>query len=201
MKRASYSLYYVNSAIHKKQFCVSSRLHELLIIAAETTPGLTTYQLEGPTFSYIVNGKEKTTSIPMTATLADGRSQYWDFSNGGPDSAPSKGQQVRAAHAQQREIQRVVVYEAECFSKPVEWRNRAVASVLLYQGVTRDTLEAETAALSAILESPLTLTQLMKVLGLTRTQTFLVFLRCWLKGRLQWDIETAPLTANLWVGV
>lgn len=200
MKRPSYSVSYVNSAIHRTQFCVPSKLHELLIVWAETTPGLHTFKLEGPTYEYLDGAVEKTTSVPMTVTLVDGCIQHWDFSRSAAHAKPSPARQVRAAHALHLGIEQFTLYEPLCWLEQTETRNRLTAHTLLYQGATHDTALAEASALTALHNSSMSLESLTTVLELTSVQTSLVFLRCWLKGRLHWDIKSEPLGSKLMVG-
>lgn len=200
MKRPSYSVHYVTSAIHGHHFCVPSELYELLVIKAETTPGMLSYALDGAAYSYLEAGKEKTTTVPLVATRIGVPIEHWDFSHGASTSPPSKARQVREAHAKQHGINRVVVHQDDPRTNRIEWRNRKFAHCFLYQGAKRDTAQHQVDTLMAVHEHPLSLAELGTRLKLTPVQTYLVFLRCWLAQRLQWDIESMPLNGQLLVG-
>ena len=197
MKREKYSLYYVTSAIHGCHFCVPSAVHEALIIKAETTPGLLTYKLEGPTYRYDEDGKEMATTIAMTASVAGGAIQHWDVSNGTKGSKPSMARQVKEAHASSSNIERVLVCRGEWLINQVEWGNRKLAHAYLFQGRRFDTAKHEEKALMTMNGHRSSLGALTSLLGLTNAQGYLVFLRCWLKGRVSWDITAAPLSLEL----
>jgi hypothetical protein len=193
MKRPSYSLYYVTSAIFGKHFCVSSALMEALIIKLETTVGVQTYTLAGPTYSYIDCGVSKTTSVPVTAMTSAGKLQHWEFGNGCRASKPSIARQVREAHAATDGVERVVIFKDDLRTNQVEWTNRKVALAYLFQGRGLDTSKREASVLAAIHGHKFNLGGLGKHLDLTNAQAYHVFLRCWLKGRLNWDISEVPL--------
>jgi hypothetical protein len=197
MKREKYSLYYVTSAIHGCHFCLPSEVHEALVIKAETTPGLLTYKLDGPTYIYHKDGTEMTTTIPMTATIAGGAVQHWDVSNGPKDSKPSMARQVKEAHAAASNVERVLVCRGEWRINQIEWGNRKLAHTYLFQGRRFDTAKHEVDALMAMHGRTSRLGDLTSRLGLTTAQGYLVFLRCWLKGRVSWDLTTAPLNLEL----
>lgn len=200
MKREKYSLYYVTSAIHGGHFCVPSELHEALVIKAETTPGLLTYKLDGPTYRYEKDGKEMTTTVPMTASMTSGSTQHWDVSEGPKGAKPSRARQVKEAHATASNVARVLVCRDELRANQLEWGNRKLAHAYLFQGRKFDTANHEAAALLVMHKRPASLGEMAQQLGLTAAQGYLVFLRCWLKGRFSWDIATVPLGLALSVG-
>ncbi len=197
MKRPSYSVYYVTSALFGQHFCVSSALMEALIIKLETTVGVQTYKLYGPIYSYVESGLTKTTSVPITAMTSEGKMQYWDFGNGRRASKPSIARQVREAHAASEGVERVVVFKEDLRTNQVEWTNRKIALAYLFQGRNLDTSKREAGVLTAIPEHKFSLGSLAQHLGLTNAQAYHVFLRCWLKGRLTWDLTRVPLSLNM----
>jgi hypothetical protein len=200
MKREKYSLYYVTSAIHGGHFCVPSELHEALVIKAETTPNLLTYKLDGPTFRYEKDGQELTTTVPMTASLAGGATQHWDVSDGPKGAKPSLARQVKEAHAAASNVERVLLCRDELRTNQLEWGNRKLAHTYLFQGRNFDTVKLEATALMTMHKRPASLGEMAQQLGLTAAQGYLVFLRCWMKGRFRWDIATVPLGLGLSVG-
>ncbi len=201
MKRASYSLYYVNSAFDESVFRVGSRAVKELLVRAQTTPGVTRVDLPGPTFHYLSEeGDECETTVPVVANTKES-SRYLDYTRSLLER-PSLPLRVRAAHASSRGVQHSVYQERSILGGPTEYANRMAAHTWLAQASGWLSSEHEKQALVAAHSSGgrMPLGELAQALGLTITQTYVVFIRCWFSGRLHWDIEGERIRPGSLVG-
>lgn len=199
MKRPSYSVYWTFSPLHEKYLTLPSRLMQHLIIWAETTPGIEHYELSGPSYAYGEGLCKTTPPIPLTVQDDKGCIEYWDFSPGGSDAQPSEARQVQEANASHEGIRLFVLHERDIYRRPTELRNRLHAHALLSQGFGVDTSKEEAALLVESATEAKTLEQLRHGLSMPASKALLVFLRCWLRGRLRWEIESHPLSVGLMV--
>jgi hypothetical protein len=194
MLRSTFYTYTVNSHIHGHKLKAPTSARRDLLLRVVTTPGVATFTPTGPEFRYTdESGRERYARIPLTVVLADQSLQYWAI--GDPDS-PSED--LRACRAQAARLGRKHIAIPDTLAlNPVEFSNRWEAHTLLYQGRQFRTQDAESKALIATHRRRRTLGELAEEVRLSPTQMKVVFLRAWLRKRVEWDITATPLSMSL----
>lgn len=198
MTRPSFSLFYANSAHHERRILVSNRALQWAISVVETTPGVKTWSHIDQKVSFRHAGREHEAHLPIAATVVRGRRQLWQvlpgFGGAGEEAAIHCGR----AFAEAQNCDHVLITERGLRERPTELLNRRAAHALLDHASGWKSAQLESHAVVYVRERPRTLGELQELLKLPRCeQVHVVFIRCWLRGLLRWNIGSDRLMPGL----
>lgn len=195
MARHHYSSYNVPSTLNNCVLNLGHRLHEAAVVFIETTPGITGFKFSDTSWTYTADGKERVATAQVSASLADGTKQYWHLSDAPPEKASRQISELQSRAAGEGATLRVLRH---CdIRDDIEFPNRKLAHNLLWQARGFDSLEAER-GLRRVASSGCThLAQAAEALGLKDAQAMLVYVRCYLRGWVTWDIRSRKLRMSM----
>lgn len=192
MKPSKFGVFLTRSARYGKTFQVHNAAHKALVTRADTTPEMGHYELGTTTYEFMFRGKASSKTIPLTGTLKDGRTCFWDVSPSWPSEKASFAQEVARERAELTGGDYVLFEGQVLGSTYEEVKNRQTAQCYLFQARDFETHELETAILLALVRGPGTIQELAQASGHSVVVTTVAVLRLWLKCRVE-----VPLTTQL----
>ena len=199
-KRTSYSFFDVPSLYSRNRVRVSSSALERLLIELETTPGVTDCQFENRELPFFIGQKERVAVLNFAVSRQG-------------DSRPHalRVQLVQGTRSEEEnwKVQTALDYckanglehRVMLANRPVvglyELQNRNAAHAWLTRAWTWPSLRLEYQLVKELGPGPLPLSELARRLGVSDLQVRVVFLRCWLRGLVHWDIATEYILRDL----
>jgi hypothetical protein len=198
-KRAGYSLFFFPSVFHREQLRLTSRALERALIEFETTPGLERWEFVDAQAPYVFAVQQKKAVLPLAVHIKGRSRQLVQLVTGsgspGEEAAIAAGQQ----YASSRGFGHLVFANNRQPLGPYERQNRECAHAWLRTGQRWETKELEDFAARLGGRPGACLSTLQQEGSLSPTQARLVFVRCWLRGLLAWDIGHESIAGNLQV--
>lgn len=198
-KRLSYSVFKVPSLFHPGMIQLESRALERVLIELETSPG-------------VVGWQRLNLVVPFSASSRTGEGVIqFTVARGGAPKQPNLWIQLVSGTGSVTELASLAAGRAACEKRgaehlslaanrvprgPFELQNRTAAHAWLLQATSWKTREAEQGLLQVIARKPFAVSVVAKRTGLTELQTRLVFIRCWLRGLVEWDIGNVPIASD-----
>jgi hypothetical protein len=200
MTRKFFSLFFANSAEHERRFLVGTRALQWAISLVETTPGVTAWSFIDQKVPFQHAGRDQEAHVPIAVQMARGRRQLWQVLPGFGGESERVAILAGRNFADMQNCEYVLVTERELRGRPTEMLNRRAAHALLDHASQWKSAEHESYAVVYARERARTMGELQQLLKLPRAeQMHVVFIRAWLRGLLQWDINAHRLTKDLLV--
>lgn len=191
MKRESYSIHRVKSARYGIYLTLSDQLHELLVIRADTTPGISEYSVYSPTFTYVVRGREREGQFPVAARFNDDHVEFWSSTW---ERTPDLGSSIhlaQAAHAVHMGATHHLYTLEELETNWTLLKNRSTMQSILGAGYATSTTHVESGVLAALhKKSSQMLVVLAAEIGASLAMTQLAVFRLVVGGLIDSELET-----------
>lgn len=201
-KRPSYSFFEFPSLHYGQRVRVNSRAIESALIELETTPGITGWRLVNQEVPFIAGGQERRAVLQLAVTRREASRQLRQMvqlvnGSGGrtEQAALAAGREYCERHA----MEHVPLPATRCSAGPHEVPNRRAAHSWLLQAQGSNTRLLEGRLVAAAETEGLLLSEAAARLELSPLYARLVFIRCWLRGLLLWDIGSEPISRDLLV--
>lgn len=200
MTRKFFSLFFANSAEHERRFVVGTRALQWAISLVETTPGVTAWSFIDQKVPFHHSGQDREAHVPIAVQMTRGRRQLWQVLPGFGGESERAAVHAGQAFADAQSCDYRLVTERELRERPTEMLNRRAAHALLDHASQWKSAELESYAVVYVRERARTLGELQQLLKLPLAeQMHVVFIRAWLRGLVQWDINAHRLTKDLLV--
>lgn len=126
MKRPCYSMYRVMSARYGVPMILKDRLHGPLFDLAETLPGVHSYALYTPTFTYHAGNRKRQSAFVIALAFEDGRKELWASTPDVEPCADSPLEAARRAHAEELGARYRLFTQKELYANRIVLKNRRV---------------------------------------------------------------------------
>jgi hypothetical protein len=203
-KRESYSFFEFPSVHYGQRVRLNSRSYERTLIELETTPGITGWRKVDQEVPFVSGGKEMTTVLQLVVSqrVESLSKQSWRKLQlvRGTDSDTEKAAIAAGRACCEREhIEHVALSANRPTVGPHETQNRRAAHAWLVQVQGRSTRFLEQRLAQEVAHERRLLSDLAELLGVTPICARLVFIRCWLRQMVSWDIGQQPIGQDLLV--
>lgn len=198
-KRLSYSVFKFPSLFHPGMIQLESRALERVLIELETTPGVIGWQRLDMAVPFSASGRTGEGVIQFAVARGDVPKQpdLWIQLVSGTGSVTELASLAAGrAACESRDAEHLSLAANRVPRGPFELQNRNAAHAWLLQAPRWKTRELEQELLQVIARKPLALSVVAKRTGLTELQTRLVFIRCWLRGLVEWDIGNESIAGD-----
>ncbi|WP_077033423.1 hypothetical protein [Pelomonas sp. KK5] len=178
-------------SLYSSQVCLNNRLEEALFAWAETEPLVVDVQVVNLVISYKIEGKTRTTKLPLKVALRSGSVVYWDCvsaEGGNSRGVNAKQEFAEAAGAGYRLMPWKFFAE-----RRHELRGRLGLQNVLHSGQVIDTTGIESQAMLRLVDGPRTISELAAVVGASDLAMQVAAARLWRAGRVQLPIAESPL--------
>lgn len=201
-KRPSYSFFEFPSLHYGQRVRVNSRAIETALIELETTPGVTGWRLVDQEVPFVSGGQERRAVLQLAVTRrAASRQlrQMVQLVNGSGGSTEQAALAAGREYCERHAMEHVPMAANRSSVGQHEVPNRRAAHAWLLQAQGCNTRLAEGRMVAAAQNGGLLLSEAAARLELTPLHARLVFIRCWLRGLLLWDIGSEPISRDLLV--
>lgn len=201
-KRTSYSFFDVPSLYSRERVRVPTRALERLLIELETTPGVIDCQFankEVPVFighnedvavlNFLVTRKTDSRPNALCVQLVPGSRSQAEFIK----------VQAGLDYCERNGLEHLVANEGRPAAGRFELQNRNAAHAWLTRAWAWPSQPYEYDLMRQLQAGPLWLSEVSRLLELTDLQTRVVFLRCWLRGLVHWDVGNDNILRDLMV--
>lgn len=202
-KRESYSFFEFPSLHCGRRIRLDSRTLERTLIELETTPGVAAWQKVDQQVPFGFEGKQRLAVLQLLVSRRhpDGDSawQRVQLVRGTGSHLEEAALVAGREFCERQHVQHVALHANRATAGPYELRNRTAAHAWLLQARERSTRLLEQRLVQQVSRQPVSLSELSQLLDLTPLQTRLVFIRCWLRQLVGWDIGYEPIGHDLQV--
>lgn len=201
-KRPSYSFFEFPSLHYGQRVRVNSRAIETALIELETTPGVTGWRLVNQEVPFVAGGQERRAVLQLAVTRrAASRQlrQMVQLVHGSGGLTEQAALAAGRAYCERHAMEHVPRPGTRCSAGQHEIPNRRAAHAWLLQAHGTNTQLLEERLVAAAHAEGLLLSEATARLEVSPIHARLVFLRCWLRGLLLWDIGSEPISRDLLV--
>lgn len=201
-KRESYSFFEFPSVLNGQRFRLDSRPFERTLIELETTPGVTGWRKVDQEVPFVACGKEMSTVLQLVVSRRAGSSATEcrvQLVRGTGSDVEGAAVAAGRAYCARQHIGHLALPANRPTAGPYEAQNRRAAHAWLLQAQGRNTRLLEQRLAQEAGREHLRLSGLAELLGVTPLCARLVFIRCWLRQMVSWDIGQQPIGQDLLV--
>jgi len=199
-KRASYSFFDVTSVCSQRRVRFPSRALEQLFIELETTPGIVDCDYRRLEIPYLSGADEKMAMLDFSLTRRDDsrpHSVKVQLIPGSGSENERLAVEAASRYCARERFEHLVVRTGRSPQGPFELQNRRAAHAWLARATTWVSMKLEQQLIEYGRSGKGMLSEAEEYLSLTHAQARVVFLRCWLRGELAWDVGAQSLLADL----
>ncbi len=199
-KRPSYSFFEFPSLHYGQRVRVNSRAIETALIELETTPGVTGWRLVDQEVPFICAGQQRRAVLQLAVSRRGTPKQVRQmvqFVSGRGGATEQAALVAGREFCERLGAEHVPLSANRASAGPHEVSNRRAAHAWLLQAHGHNTRLLEERLAGAAHSDCLPLSQIAERLELSPLRARLVFIRCWLRGLLLWDIGKEPILGDL----
>lgn len=195
-KRESYSFFTFESVLHRCWYKLDSAPMVTALELLETTPGVKGWKFVLEEATFVHDGKQRVTKLPLAGVGKNGERFLVQLLRGSESKAEAAELDAGRAYAVSKQCAHWPVRGRDVMQNRIELLNRQCAHAFLRHATNWDTCNLERRVLQMLGDGPLLLSELTRLLGLTPTQCRVVVLRAWLRDTVKWDIAHIPVNSD-----
>lgn len=196
-KRPCYSIHRVKSARYGVFLMLRDQLHELLLIRADTLPGIAGYSVYSPAFTYMVRGQEREARFTVAVRFDDGHCELWSSTWERTPDMQSPLHLAQMTHAQHLGAAHYLYTVDELESNRTLLKNRSTMQSILGAGYATETRPIESRILAALRKkSSVALATLVHETGASLAMTQLAVFRLVVAGLVEGELESRLICAE-----
>lgn len=193
MKRQFFSQHYMPSLSLQRPVLLPTEMRCHLIAWAESDRDVVRFDLGGPAFRFVKQGREQVAAVSMTVQLRDGRAGYWEAVQADHVDEPD-ALRVMREHAALQGCDFFVLSPARINANLVEHKNRLSVFYLQLSAAQFDSAELESQLLMALSEGAASVKELTGRVAHSAGKVRVAAVRLWKRRLVNLPMSTQLLS-------